>query len=222
MTNVQKQSFSFAGICSIAGALTMLTGAALWGASGTDLWQALANHEMSAYLDKTQEVKSFLVANTSFWTVGVILLGVALTIMASFCISKKHLAMTALVLAKAAVPIAIVSFIMMLALTVQIAGQNATGTVELAAAVGWIGVRLDDIATIMIIGLCPLLISMAGQDEWVPQWLQIWGTMAGIVGSIAIVGFYQPALAPFSFVLIPIGMGWMIATGVFLLKKARQ
>jgi hypothetical protein len=221
MTNVQKQNFSFAGICSIAGALSMLTGAALWGASGTDLWQALANHEMSAYLGKTQEAKSLLVANTSFWTLGVILIGIALTIMASFCISKKHLAMAAVVLVKTALPIAIVSFIMMLSLAVQLARNNADGAVEVAATIGWIGARLDDLATIMIIGLCPPIISMAGQSEWIPKWLQIWGYLAGIVGLIAILGFYQPALAAFTFVLIPVGMGWMIAAGVTLIGKSR-
>ncbi len=209
-----EQNYSFAGYVSICGAISMFIGAAFWGASGTDLWQALANNQMEDYLYDVGSAKPLLVVNTFFWIVGVILLASAGTSMSGFSISRPGLANMGMVIMLAGSAIAIVSFIIMLSLAFY------PGTVELASIIGWIGARMDDIATMMIIGYGPLCLSIAGRGDWVPPWLNIWGIMAGFAGLIGLVGLLS-SIVPLSFIIIPFGLGWMIAAGVVLIKKTK-
>jgi hypothetical protein len=159
---------SFAGKTAIAGAISMLIGAAFWGASGTDLWQALADNQMETYLAQLPEVRQLLVVNTSFWVLGVLLMATAGTLMAGFCISNPGLAQMGKTLMRTAASVAIVSFVVMLSLVFY------SNSVEIASITGWIGTKLDGIATTLIIGFGPLCISIAGKDDWVPRWLNIW------------------------------------------------
>lgn len=207
-----KKTLAFAGYVSIAGAVSMFAGAALWGASGTDLWQALANNHMESYLAQLGPVKKLLVGGTIFWTLGVLLLGTAGTLMSGFCDSNPRLAQLQLVGMHSAVPLAIVSFFVMLSLAIH------PPAVDSATTIGWIGARLDDLATILIIGASPLFLSIAGRKDWVPGWLAVWGYLAGIAGFLAIISMLMGPVE-LGFVIIPIGLGWMIAAGVVLIKK---
>ncbi len=206
-----KKTLVFAGYVSIAGAVSMLAGAALWGASGTDLWQALAGNQMEGYLSQLEAVKQLLVANTIFWIIGVLLFGTAGTLMSGFCTSSPRLAQLTLVLMRSAVPVAIVSFIIMLSLAIH------PPAVHSAINIGWIGTRLDDLATILIIGASPLFLSIAGRADWVPGWLAVWGYLAGIAGILGVIAMLSGVVA-LGFVILPFGIGWMIAAGVVLIK----
>lgn len=208
----KKKTQVFAGYVSIAGAVSMLVGAALWGATETDLWQALANNQMESYLSQLEPVKQLLVANTIFWIIGVLLFGTAGTIMSSFCTSSPRLAQLALVLMRSAIPIAIVSFIIMLSLAIH------PPEVDSANTIGWIGTRLDDLATILIIGASPLLLSIAGRTDWIPGWLSVWGYLAGIAGFLGIVSLLTGQVA-LGLIILPFGIGWMIAAGIVLFRK---
>lgn len=213
MKNIQ--TLTFAGRLSIAGAVSMLIGAAFWVASGTDLWVALADGQMDNYLSLLPEVKSLLVVNTSFWILGVLLMATALSIMADFTSNEYGLAQMANVLSRTGATIAILSFIMMLSLAV------VNPSVDVATIIGWIGARTDDIATMLIVGFSPLCLSVAGKGDWVPRWLFIWGLLAGFSGMLIIVALFT-GIVDLGFIIIPVGIGWMIAAGVVLLKRSKS
>lgn len=205
----------FSGTVIIAGTLSMLTGAAFWGASETDLWQSLANGKMEEYLVQVEGKKDILVVNTIFWTLGVMLLGIGVIFMSDSFISRYRLARVAKELVRIAIPVAIVSFIVMLSLAIH------PPTIESAMAIGWIGARLDDLATILIIGACPVFLSVAGRNDWIPGWLTIWGYLAGIAGLLGILSLLT-GIVVLGFVIIPFGLGWMLAAGLVLIRKSKD
>ena len=210
-----KKSMSFAGITSIAGAVSMLIGAAFWIASGTDLWQALADNQMEIYLAQLPDVSQLLVLNTSFWVLGVLLMATAATLMATYCTSNPALAQMGKVFSRTGASIAIVSFLLMLSLAV------VNSTVDIATIIGWTGTRLDGIATMLIIGFSPLFLSIAGRADWVPGWLYNWGFLAGLAGVLCIISAYT-GIIELEFVIIPIGIGWKIAAGIVLIKRSKS
>lgn len=207
-----REEFRFTGNIAIAGAVSMFLGAAFWGASGTDLWSALANHEIESHLQQLVAVKRLLVVNSSFWILGVLLLGTAVHLMAGYSGAKSGWTRLATTSISAAVPIAIVAFITMLAPAIHLPAPDT------AYLTGWIGARLDDLATVFIIGLCPLLLSITGRQEWVPGWLFVFGIVAGITGLLSIISLLT-GIVPLGFIIVPVGLGWMIAAGVVLRKK---
>lgn len=209
-----KQTLAFAGVVSIAGSVFMLIGAACWGATGTDLWQALADGKMSNYMSSLPAAKQLLVVNTSFWVLGVLLMATAASMMANFITSRQGLAQMAKVFSRTGASIAIVSFIVMLSLA------TVNPSVDVATVVGWIGARIDDLATMLIVGFSPLCLSIAGKSDWVPGWLAVWGYLAGICALLGIISLVIGVVA-LGFVIIPFGIGWMIAAGVVLIKKSK-
>lgn len=209
------------GYTAIAGAVTMVIGAILWGTSGTDLWAALDGGDMAGYLAATAGVKTQLVANLSIWILGILIISVAGTMMAKLCQQRWVLAQVGLVSFRTSVPLVIVSYIAMLAVVVQLGGATDTTAVALAEVVGWIGARADDLATALIIGAGPLFISLAGHGEWVPTWLLRWSYLCGLAGVLSLVFLYIPGMVAYGFIIIPIGVIWMIAAGMVLLRGAK-
>lgn len=206
------------GYTAIAGAVTMLIGAILGVTSGTDLWQTLDNGDMAGYLAAVAGVQEQLVANLTVWILGVLILGVAGAMMVEMCQRRRVLAQVGSVCFRTAVPLVVVSYIAMLAVVVQLGGATDETAVAIANVVGWIGARADDLATALIVGAGPLFISLAGQGEWVPTWLLRWGYLAGLVGLFSLVCLYIPGMGVYSFAIIPVGVFWMIAAGVVLLR----
>ena len=207
-----RKTLTFTGYVSIAGAVSMFIGAACWGASGADLWQALANNQMETHLSQLTSAKQLLVINTAFWVSGVLLLATAGTLMSGFCHSNPGPAQMGMVFMRTGASIAIVAFLAMLSLTFY------PSSVEVASSMGWLGVRLDDIGTMLIIGFGPLCLSIAGTGDWVAGWLRIWGILAGLAGFIALIGLLTGNF-PLGFIIIPFGLGWMIAAGITLIRK---
>jgi hypothetical protein len=219
MNTEELVSYSkFGGKAAISGAVIMLIGAAFWGSTGTDLWQALRDGAMNSYLEAAGEVKTQLTANITFWIIGVITMGIAGKVMVDLT-GKKGLATAALICTFTAVPLAVISFIAMLSLVIQIAPDTSETSLAIANVVGWIGARADDLATALIVGIMPMLISKAGYGIWVPKWLLIWGYIAGLFGLISIAAIYIPSLFDLGFLIVPSGIGWMIAAGIVLLRK---
>jgi hypothetical protein len=101
----------------------------------------------------------------------------------------------------------------MLAIVVQLAPEVSSTTVAIARVAGWIGARLDDIATALMIGIGPLFISLAGRGTWVPAWLLGWSWLAALLGALSIVVLYVPGLRGVAFLVVPVGVGWMVAAG---------
>jgi hypothetical protein len=206
---------------ALAGALTMLMGAALWGASGADLWHALDHDAMAGYLAAASEARPLLVANLTLWILGVLLLGVAGAALVRLSRGRPAMAQIAGVCFTTGVPLAVVAFIAMLALVVRAGADPSTEGLRVAETVGWIGARADDLATALIVGFGPLFLALAGRGGWMPTWLARWGFLAGVVGLFSVLTLYVPALSGFGFAIVPAGIGWMLAAGLFLLRRVR-
>jgi hypothetical protein len=217
-TKFMANSTQVGGYTAIGGAVIMVIGAALWGTSGADLWVALDSGDVAGYLAAAGAVKAQLIANLTFWITGVLILGVAGTAMANLGERRRMLAQVALVCFRTGVPLVVVSYIAMLSVVVQIAPDTSPMAVAIAQVVGWIGVRADDLATALIIGAGPLFISLAGRGDWTPTWLARWGYLCGIIGLFSLVVLYIPPLRGLGFIIIPVGVAWMIAAGVVLLR----
>lgn len=71
----------------------------------------------------------------------------------------------------------------------------------------------------LIIGGGPFFISLAGRGDWAPTWLVRWGYLAGIAGLFSVFVLYFAGLSGYGFVIIPIGIGWMLAAGIALLRR---
>jgi UDP-N-acetyl-D-mannosaminuronic acid transferase (WecB/TagA/CpsF family) len=207
-----------AAYTAVIGSASFIIGAVLWSLSGADLDLAVTNGEMANYLITAAAHKTVLVANLSFWILGALILGVAGTTMANF--SKRRVwAQVALVSYRTAVPLVIVSYVAMLSVVVQIAPDTSDTAVALAEVVGWIGSRADWVATILMIGVGPLFLSLAGQGDWAPKWLVRLGYGTGVCGLLTAVAMYTNALGTYGFVIIPVGLIWMIAAGVVLRRS---
>lgn len=207
-----------AGIAAIGGALIMLIGAALYFSSGADLWAAVDGGDMAGYLAAVGNAKTQLVANLSLWIVGVFTLGMAINAMADLGEQRPTAMQIARHCARTAVPLAILAFIAMLSLVLQIAPDTSETSVTVANVIGWIGARADDLATSLIVGFAPLFVSLAARDEWMPAWLAGWGYVSGLIGLVSLLSLYIPSLAQLGFLIVPVGLGWMIGAGVVLLR----
>lgn len=210
------------GYATLTGTVLMLIGAALWGTSGTDLWAALDTGDVAGYLAAAEGVNGQLVANLSIWILGTFIIGIAGTMLAALSTRRRTLAQIALVCYRTAVPLVIVSYIAMLAVVVQLGGATSATAVSLAEVVGWIGVRADDLATALILGPAPLFIALAGHGQWVPTWLLRWSYLCGAASLFSLVVLYLPGMGSLGFIILPIGMGWMLAAGVVLLRRANR
>lgn len=202
----------------IAGAISMLIGGGIWGATGTDLWASLENNTISEYLKAVENLQTVACVQTTFWILGLILIGVGGRLMSSLCKNKIGAAKTALTFMQTGVAVGIVAFITMLSLITKISPDSSQNTVLIATTIGWIGASLDNIATVLVISAGPFLLSLAGSGEWVPNWLRYWGFFAGLIGVLAVAGFYFSPLSMMVFLLLPFGMGWLIAAGIVILK----
>ncbi len=210
------------GYSALIGGIAMLVGGALFGASGADLWAALVSGDMAGYLAAAGEAKTLLVVSHTVWILGALTLGMAGAMMAEMCGPRRVWTQAALVCFRTGVTLAIFSFIAMLSLVTQIAPDTSATAVFIAKVVGWIGARADDLATALIVGAGPLFISLSGRKDWVPKWLLTWSYLTGIVGLFSLLVLYIPALAASAIIIVPVGIGWMIAAGVVLLRLPKS
>jgi len=219
-TKYMANTLKISGYTTLGGAVVMVIGAALWGTSGTDLWATLDSGDMAGYLAAADAVKGQLVANLTFWIAGVLILGVAGAAMSNLCVRRRALGQIALTCVRIGVPMVVVAYIAMLSLLVQIAPDTSATSVAIANVVGWIGVRADDVATALILGAMPFFLALAGRDEWMSTWLAIWGYLVGIIGLLSLVVLYIPPLRGLSFTIIPVGVAWLIAAGIVLIRRS--
>jgi hypothetical protein len=207
------------GLTALSGAIIMIFGAILYFSSGTDLWAAVDGGDIAGYLITAGTVKSQLIANLSLWIIGVLVLGTAWHAIIPLCVQKPVQAKIATIFVSSAVPLAIVSYIMMLVLIVLIAPDTSSTSLIVAKIVGWIAIRTDDLATALLIGFPPLFVTIAARRDWMPNWLATWGYLAGVVGLFSLIVLYIPELIKFGMIIIPVGVGWMVAVGIVLLRK---
>jgi hypothetical protein len=215
-----QDTTKLAAYTALAGAAAFIIGAGLWASSGADLDLSVTNGDMAGYLTAAAANKSVLVANLSFWIFGSLLLGTAGMTLANLS-KRRVLAQVATVCYQTAVPLVIVAYVAMLAVVVQIAPDTSATAVSLAEVIGWIGSRADWVATVLIVGVGPLLLSLAGQGDWAPTGLVRWGYLAGACGLLTTIAIYTNGLGTYGFLIIPVGLFWMIAAGVTLLRRSK-
>lgn len=203
-----------------AGAAFMAFGGILKRVTGADLDAALASGRLASYFGVVADQQVLIIVNLSAWIIGVLLLGAAGTALVHLCVQRRLVAQVALLCYWTGVPLAIASFVAWLALVVQIGPAASSEELAITRIVGWWMSRADWIATVLLVGIGPLLISVAGRDDWVPGWLAWWGLAAGIAGGVTIIAMIFGGLATYGQVSIPVGLGWTIAAGILLFQRA--
>lgn len=207
----------FGGLNAIIGASLMVLGAILWQVSGVDLDAALAAGDMAGYLADAAG-STLVVLNLTAWIIGVLFLGAAGAAFAGAPGNAERPAHLAAVAFRVAVPLAIGSFIAMLAVVVRIPAEPSAAELAAADLVGWLGSRADWTATVLLVGFGPALASWAGRDAWAPGWLVKLGWLAGLAGVATTVAMFTDALSGYGFLVVPVGLIWMFGAGVATLR----
>ena len=206
-----------AGTLSIVGAAAMGVGGIVYSAAGADLWGLVdSDVGVDTYLTDAAASVSTLHAAHAIWIAGVLILalgGILLT---------RGGQDTPSVIARGTYTVgaalAIPAFLTMVALTrLAESGTDAPG---LAESLGFLGARTDDVATAVIIGLGPALISLANRDGWMPVWLVRIGMIAGLAGLVSLVSLFFGAGATIGFAIVPLGIIWTIAAGTITLRQS--
>jgi hypothetical protein len=200
----------------------MVAGAVLMTISGADLDLALEMNEISNYLVTANQGRFWLITNLCVWIVGVILLGAAATSISKLPTKRPEISLLIRYCYSLAIPIVVIAYSAWLAVVVKLAPQTNPNTILVAETVGWFASRADWIATILVLAIGPVLISVAGRNEWVPNWLRVWSYLALFTGLLNAVAMFAGGLTTYGFLIIPVGMGWMFATSVVLFKRLKM
>lgn len=216
----EKTALKLGAYATLVGSICMLTGAALWGASGADLDQSLNNADMAGYLKAALSAQNLLIANLSVWIIGVILLGVGANMMALLSEQKPVLTQLIRYNYGVAVSIVVVSYMAWLAVVVRLSASASPEVAAIAEAVGWFGTHTDWVGTVLVLGTGPVLICTAGRGIWVPNWLRVWSYITLFTGVLTTIAQYAGGLTSYGFIIIPIGMGWMIAAAITLFRRS--
>jgi hypothetical protein len=209
------------GIAAIAAAIFMIAGAVLKVVSGADLDQALATGNMSDYLAKAAQLRHLLLTNLSLWIAGVFGLGIAGTAMANLCKQNKATTLVVKLCYYTGVPLAIASFVAWITLVVHLSPEPVTADSRIAEAVGLFVSRADWIATVLVVGAGPALISFSGRGDWVPAWLLVFGGATALTAVLTVIAMFTYALTSYGFLIVPVGLAWMIAAGIVLLGREK-
>lgn len=220
MEKQQEKTASRVGAITIfSGAVCMLAGAAVWGASGADIDQALYDNDLAGYLRNALATQNLLILNLSLWILGAILLGAGANMTA--LLSRQNPVLSQLLKYNygIAIPLVAASYMAWLAVVVRSAASDSPEAAAIAETVGWFAVRADWLATVLVLGTGPVLIALAGKGIWMPDWLRVWSYGCLFAGLLTTVAQYAGGLTTYGFLIIPVGMGWMIALSVVLFRK---
>lgn len=219
--NFEKSATKIGAFTTLLGSICMLGGAAIWGASGADIDVFLASNDMVGYLTAASASRTMLIANLSLWIVGVLLLGVAATMMTYLSRENQIISLIVRYNYWVGLPIVVISYVAWLSVVVRLTAYEPSSVSAIAEAVGWFAARADWVATVLVLGTGPLLLSLAGKNSWVPKWLMVWSYFCLVAGFLNIIAMYLGGLTTYGFLIIPVGMGWMVAAGVVLYKKSK-
>ena len=206
---------------ALLGSVCAISGAALMNIAGADLDTALAGGDIAGYLAVAGEGRHLLVMNLTLWILMVLLMGVAATAMTTLSERRPVLARIARYSYWVGSPLVIAAYVSWLALVVQVAPDTSPEALLLAKTIGWFASRADWVATILIVGIGPTLIALAGREEWVPAWLFRWSLVTAITGLLNFIAMITggSGLTSYGFLIIPAGVGWMIAAGIVLYRR---
>jgi len=222
--NVWSTDARFGGIAAIIGALLMIGGAVIFASSGIDLDAALVEGTVGSYLVDAAANMKLLTANLSLWMFGVVFLaagGIGLSRVSSADTVFATAAQGSYVVGAA---LALAAFTLWLGIVQGLAPAHGPDNdlSAIGSALGFAATTADWIATALIIGIGPGLISFAGRGTWVPRWLFVWGIFAVAAAGFSILGLFIGGRATVSFIDVPVGIGWTIAAGIVALRYRAQ
>lgn len=197
----------------------MAIGAIAWATTGVDFDTALeAGASLQLYADIAESRGTLMLAFTSW------MLATPFFLAAGALVARRHADRPAALLAgsmmQMGAAVAVVAFMGFLTMTVAMAPLHATLSGELATTMNYLVSRADWIATILIIGLPPALLSFAMREEW-PRWLVIGGYLGLLTSALTILAMATgTGLATFGFAIVPVGMAWSLAVGIRLVRGA--
>ena len=218
----KKNAARLGAYTTLLGSVCMLTGAAIMISSGTDMDLALYNGTIADYLRESLVNQYMLIVNLSLWILGVILLGIGATMMALLSEQNSILAQLVRYNYWIAIPLVVTAYMAWLAVVVRLASSASPEAAAIAEGIGWFAVRADWLATVLVLGTGPALIAAAGRGIWVPKWLRVWSLITLFAGLLTTVAQYAGGLTTYGFLIIPIGMGWMIAAAITLFRQKTQ
>jgi len=210
-----------AAYTALTGSACAILGAALWGASGADLDLALATDDIANFLTAAGRTTGLLVANLTLWIFMAFFIGVAGTAMATLAEHRPVTAEIARYCYWTGVPLVFAAYVAWLSIVVQVAPDTSAVAVQITEVVGWFASRADWIATILLVGIGPTLLAVAGREDWVPTWLYRWSFLTAFAALLTAVAMLTGGggLSTYGFVIVPIGVGWMIGAGIVLLRR---
>lgn len=217
-----KTTAKVAALTVLIGSICMIGGAALMGISGADLDKSLYQNELAIYLKTAAEHSTLLITNLTLWILGVILIGVAGTLMANLSDTRKIVSKIVTYNYSIAIPIVVIAYSAWLAIVVRLSAHDPGESAVLAEILGWFASRADWIATILVLGTGPFLITLSGHENWVPKWLRIWSYLCLFAGFLNLIAMFAGGLTTYGFLIIPVGMSWMIASFFVLNKLSRK
>jgi hypothetical protein len=195
------------GVALVVGVVGMVVGAALYFGAGADLWAALSDGSIPAYLEEAVEHRTTLFVNLTVWILGATALSVG-----GIVLSRDSVARHAYQLGGA---LAVVSFITWMGL-IRVAPTIDPATAEL---VGFTVTRLDDLATICLIGLGPVLLAVT--SDQLPRRLCQAAVIVGAATVLSIVALFTDASASYGLLIVPAGLVWTLAAGMATLRADR-
>jgi len=206
-----------AGVLAIVGAIAMGVGGGVFSSSGADLWGLVdGDVDVTSYLNDAAASASTLHAAHAIWIAGVLTLALAGVLLAGRRTDATSAAARATYTLGAA--LAIPGFMSMVALT-RLA-ESGSDAPALAETLAFLGARLDDVATTVILGLGTVLLTLANHQTWMPRWLAGFGMVCGAVGLISMISIFFGEVATIGFLIVPVGIIWTVAAGIVTIRRS--
>ena len=209
------ESLRPAGFVMLGGVLLMVIGAGLYFSTGADLWESLQAREMAAWLTSAADNTATLYANLAFWIAGSVMLGVG-GALATHRVDNPA-GRGARFLFGLGPALSVPAFIAMASI-VRLS-EAADASAQIADTVGFVGARLDDLATVILVAIAPVLLVVSARNDWVPRWLRLFGYVAGVAGLLSLVTIFT-GYSALSSLIIPIGLGWTVSAGVVAVRAS--
>jgi hypothetical protein len=213
-----------AGWITIAGNLTMLVGTAFLVIADADLDTALEDNAIGDFLTQAAANGSALTANLGFWILGVVILGIGGVLLSGLGDQDSPATAVARFSFTAGPAAAMVVYPAWLGIVLGLAPAHAAGenVDAVAMALGHATSTADWVFTIVVLGIGPFALAMAGRGSWVPRWLYRWGMIAIAFGAITATGLIFDIRTILAAPILPVGMGFLIAAGIVAIRGSNE
>ena len=205
------------GLVAIIAVALMVSAAAIWATTGTDLDTAVTDGTVAEYVAKAASDPAGIVAHLSGWMLGVPLLAASALMMARMTVGRRNTSILAEAVALISAAVGLAGFTVWFALV--FAADRLTDA-SLMEVLGFIASRGDWIGTVGLAGLTPFLLSRAGRGEWVSPWLVRVGYVALAASALATVALYTGDLATLGFPVVAAGLVWFAGAGITLVRSS--